>query len=514
MTGQENFPSPADDLDEAAEESSVLFGAPEAGRFRPLPKVEIDGAFYATGVPDVLEGRRVILEGLSVTWGRDEVLDQPTPATGTLSMFDASGSWATSRDLRGRLVNLFWNGTDPTGSGVNRAFFRGRVGAPVRVSRKTVIGPSGERIEGALIELPLVSRLVDLANMIPAGAWPAETMAERVTRVAAAHAGVLVGGLDVRDFWEVPGVAPVAAEDQVSRYEHLMSLFDSSGADRMTYLPHDRKATYVQRRDYFSSRGLAQLWWHTTGETGHARAGKGVFARATTDGRFLDAQTLEYPDESGITQPQKITTVRLRHRDLGSTPDPYAERVVELTVDGTDPETDGVRTVQLDSIVSWNSYADVAASDLEEVTQKEAAEWRLDEPLVWRTRYTDGFESFYQAEDVLVGAEEQSPFFLQRSYLPRYGIRPVVGVMGGRIGYVDGGWEVEMRTAPVTTTLPQHPISWSEIDDGSIGLEVRWYDDDHERGLHESLTYEDMGWVSRGLGVATEGPDTGWDFLP
>ncbi len=500
----------------------ALFGAPEAGRFRPTPLVNINGVRVAQGMPsswDEDSTRRVVVDGVTITWGRSEVLDQPDPATGRLQLFDASGTWATTRDLRGQTVDLFWTGTDPaTGTTVTRAFFRGRVGSPVRVSRKTVSTPAGGTIVGSLIDIPLVSILVDLANRTPSGAWPAETLGARRTRVETAAAAALPGGLETRSYWHTPQVPPVAAEDQETVYEHLVALYDSSGADRFTYLPADRRTTYVARRDYWTARGLGQLWWNTPAEAASSsRAGKGVYARATgntTLYHYLDSAALEYPEDAGITSPDKITRVRLRHKDSGSTP-AYAERVVELTVDGTDELRDGVRTVSVDSIVAWNAWADQAASDLEELSQKEAAEWRL-EPMTWRTRKTDGFESYAQAAELLTGGETQTLFFLQRSYLPTYGVRPIFGVMGQTITYAELGWELELQVAPVSTTERQHPITWEEIDDGSAGLEVQWWDSDHPRGMHESLTYEDLTWVARGLGStsAAIGPDNGWDFLP
>lgn len=506
-------PAPAPAADD--HDHDTLFGAPELGMFDPAPVVYINGfPVSQTVAADWTEEStdRVALDGVTITWGRSEVLDQPDPATGSLRLFDLSGTFATSRDLRGLTCDLYWRGVNPAdGTTVSRAYFRGRIGSPVRVSRKTVQSPDGTRVVGSLVELPLVSILVDLANQVPTTAWPAETLGARRARVETAAAAALPGGVETRSFWHTPEVPPVAAKDQVPLYEHLVALYDSSGADRVTYLPHERKTTYVIRRDFPTSRGMATLWWNTAVEAAtSSRAGKGVYARALNGGHYIDASALEYPAESGITSPDKITRVRLTHQDSGAA---YADRTVELSVDGTNEARDGIRTVSINSLVAWNAWADVAASDLEELSQKEAAEWRL-EPLTWRTRLTGGFESYAQAVELLTGAETPTLFFLQGSYLPPYGMRPIFGVMGQTITYADGGWELEFDVAPLTTTLPQHAITWEEFDNGTIGFEVRWHDDDNPRGMHESLTYEDLAWVSRGLAVSTEGPDTGWDFLP
>jgi hypothetical protein len=44
----------------------------------------------------------LVLTGLSVDWGRSEPFDQPDPATARLSLFDATGTWATTTGRDGR----------------------------------------------------------------------------------------------------------------------------------------------------------------------------------------------------------------------------------------------------------------------------------------------------------------------------------------------------------------------------------------------------------------------------
>lgn len=301
-------------------------------------------------------------------------------------------------------------------------------------------------------------------------------------------------------------MAAVPFKDQVPYLEHLFQLYESTGADRMTYNPHENTVTNVIRRDPFSSRGLAKLWWD--GNTaGAARSSQGVYARAAFG---LDSAAFEYDPSDGITQPEKMTRVELAHP---STDPAFPNgRLVTRNVTGVNELRDGVRTVRLDSQLTWNSYADVAASDLEDMAQKEAAAWRL-EPVTYHAGRVGGFESDEHARLILQGTESAAEHvFLQRSWLPSFGLRPIVGFMGGTIAYRDGGWQASLVPAPITTTLPQHAITWEEIDDGTTTYEVQWHDGDHARGMHESLTFEDLGYVARGLGADPPyGPDLGWD---
>lgn len=497
------------------------------GLFRPVPFVTVAGQELGTapvGPADSL----IVLDGVSVTWGRSEVMDQPTPATGRVRIFDATKTWATSSDRRGQLVTVGYRGTDPaTGATVSGVYFRGRIGSPIRVSKRTLVHPiTQQKIHGSLVEVPLQSILVDLANTIPTESWPAETLGQRFSRAYTA-AGTYAGGMtsagNMRDYWTTPAVAPVAAADQVSLLDTLQAVYDSSGADRMRYFPDTDSLQYMPRRDYPSSRGLAGLWWDGTDPT-LARAGQGVYVRtyslapigtgAAGDPLYLDAATLEYDPADGITSPDRITRVSISHPDSGATP-AYSTVTAEARVTDKagaviDERAAGIRSARVDSLVAWNNYAAQALADLATMASKEGSQWRL-QPLRLRTRKVGGFETVKAGQDLLQGVERLHLFFLQRTWLPEYGIRPVFGVMGGKITYEDGGWDLELEVAPAVTTVAQHAISWSEIDDGSTTYEVQWWDEDHPRGMHESLTYEDLGYCATGLNVTTIPNDQGWD---
>lgn len=503
--------------------------------FHPVPVVTIGGVDVATGLgqtqvrpprppavpgqptPDPtntgpLSATLIVMDGTTVTWGREDVFEQPDPATGTLVLFDGSGSWGTSLDLRGQSVVLSWTGTPPEGGApVREAYFRGRVGSPVRIVRHTVQLADGTLVDGSLITLPLVSILLDLANVVPAVDWPAETMEARRVRIAADAAAVLPGGITIRDFWKTPQVAPVAAAQQVSLLDHLVALYDSSGADRMSYLPNEQRVVNKERLDYPASRGPSRLWWDPpSAAASPVRAGRGIYATAGSGpDYYLDSRDLLYDPGDGITQPARITRVQVTHPDAGNG---YASRTTARTVAGTNEVRDGIRTASLESLVAWNPYADTAAGDLAELAGKEGAAWRL-EPLRFSSADA-GFHSVAQARALLRGAEIQQLLFLERSWLPRYGLRPVFGVLGGAITYAEGSWELELNVSPMTAAPRQHAITWEEIDDGSTSYQVEWWDDDNPRGMHESLTLEDLGFVSSGL-VGPMGPDTGWDeYLP
>lgn len=524
----------APDVHDADDDApALLLGATAPGALQPVPVVTIDGTDVASGLLAGRPAGLVVVDGLHVSWGRDadQLTEQADPPTGRLSLFDPSGVWATSADLRGKRVELSWTVTPPASGPVRQVFYRGRVGGPVKVRRKVVQLHDGTRIAGTLVDLPLVSILVDLANIRPTIDWPEETVAARRDRLLALAqaAGVLTGGIAVRDYWTAPNVRPVAAKDQLTVWQHLVNLFDSTGADRLTYVPLADALLYVARRDFFQERGLGRLWWDRVG-SGTPRAGKGVWVRPYTlrSYSYLDADVVQYEESDGITQPARVTRVELVHPD--GQPGPaggFPDRVVSLTVPGANETRDGVRTVRLESQLTWRNYADTAASDLADLVRKEGAAWRL-EPISWSSKRAGGFETLAHVQWMLAGGEQvdgSAPglidamwvghlVWLQGSWVAELGLRPVFGVMGGTIAYRGGSWELEFALAPITTTLKQHAITWEEIDDGSADYQVEWWDGEHPRGLHSSLTYEDLAHVASGLNAtAAIGPDTGWDAL-
>jgi hypothetical protein len=505
---------------EESPEAAGLFGATlSGGTYNPIPVASI-GGLDIPGGPGALAAGQIVLDGLAITWGRSAVLEQPEPATGLLRIFDTTKRWAIDNDLRGQKVTVRFTGTVQGGGTKTGVYFAGRVGGSPKVSPLELVHPvTRQPIRGSLVELPLQSLLVDLANRVPIVDWPSETMAARTARIQAeAVAAGVIDGMGIRSFWGPPLVPAVAAADQVSILEHIKNLYSSCGGDRYSYFPGLRSIAAVPRKDYPSQRGLAQLWWDPVGSVDAARAGQGAYIRnlgvapvggATASPDFIDGAAVEYEPADGIARPPRVTRVQVQHKDSGTS---WSTRTIEMRVTGTDETVSGIRTARVDSLVSWNNYADVALSDLEFMVRREGSAW-VPGPVTLHTGPAGGFESSTQVNGILYGAETDDIKFLARSWFADYGIRPIFGVMGSTITYRKNEWSVEMNLAPITSTQPQHPITFEEIDDGSAAYELQWWDDDHPHGLHESVTFEDMGFVSSGLAVGTIPPNQGWDFL-
>jgi len=90
--------------------------------------------------------------------------------------------------------------------------------------------------------------------------------------------------------------------------------------------------------------------------------------------------------------------------------------------------------------------------------------------------------------------------FLQKSWLPQLGLRPVFGVMGGTIRYARGGWDVEFQPAPITTTVPQHSLTWKDLQTADPLLRLKWRRGvTSSDGVDPTVTYADLRYVGMGL---------------
>lgn len=511
----EPLPSPgADDpadleRPDSRELGSALRTAAGPGRFDPVPVVVIGGADIASSVSGTAP---VALDDFAVRWGRDGAFDQPTPATASVALWDPTGVWAIGRDLIGATLDLAWTATKPGVGPVRQVFFRGRITA-VKPQRRSVLNT-----DGALVQLTASSLLTDLANRVPSESWPQETLTARAAKILP-YLPATVSAIALHSVYAGGEVAPVAGADQGPLLDSLTALYESAVATRMTYVPDTRLVRNVNRR-IWSTPSPAQLWWNKAGD-GTARDDKGVYARTrplsdTSGGaewlpQYLDAAEVEDSEEilsRDITA--RVTRVELSHPDALGSP-AYTTRTETRMVDGTTEGTQGVRAIRLNSDIVYNSWAQQAAADFADMAAREAAGWAI-QTLTWRVDRAGGFEFWDQFADVaLSGTEVPSAVFLQRSWLPQWGIRPIYAVIGGTIAY-RRGWQIDMQFLPLATGFNnQHAITWEEFDDGSSTYEVQWHDGEHTRGMHESLTYEDLGFVGRGVGMTTTPANTGWD---
>lgn len=514
-------PAPADaGTDEwAGAHPSVLRGAaaPGAGiTLNPivsLPTGRIGGAPADGSLPEL------IALDFDLTWGRDGVLDQLEPSTGRLTVLDTTRRWATSREWIGERVDLGWDAIDRNGLVTSRWFFRGRIDS-VKVVRHPIARPDGSTLWALRAEFGLVDVLRELADIVPPADWTYEWVEDgpnrpsldwRLRRIRSLVGAQLPGGIAT-----VPNansyVGAIKSDAQVSLWEHLIRIGDGMGL-RLLYSPHSQTLSWQPSRDWTNRRAVGQLWRAGTTE-GTARDGAGVYVRARQLANtaqtqlYLDGTALDADEDWGVERDATSRINRITvtaYSDIGT----GARETRSVDVPGV-PTTLGIRAMRVDSAFTFGMntlglWSDAAAID--------AAAWRVSPFRLDTSRAP--FEDVRQVLALVSGYESETVVFLTGTRLPELNVAPVFTVIGGKIGYRDGHWEIEWRPAPIRLIYPQHSIEWENIDAGTTGYVIEWHDDVNARAFHESVTYEDLAYVGRGFAIAEDAADiatSGWDF--
>jgi hypothetical protein len=446
------------------------------GTVAPVPALTIGGALVAAGPnPDGTWPALMALAGAQVKWGRDQVLNQPKAGTATVAVFDPSGVWAAGQDLIGQPVTLSW-----TWAGTSRVYFRGRIAA-VDLDRHTARRPDGNLAHGARVTLSCTSLLTDLGNRtVPQ--WFAEPLSARRDHIAALCAGP-VSTVATAASWDA---AQLFATDpgKTTALAALGALFDACGATRYTWNPDTRAVTGVGRRSYPTPGSLTYL----------ARSAARVGVFITSPDGWIDGDGVIYTGGAGKDMGSRLTRAQVTYSALNAAGTAREAATVTVQVPGADETVVGERAIAVTTAFMDSGWATSCATALAALAAGEASGWRLD-PMRWETRRTGGgFETLAQATLLLAGYETPAAVFLSGTWLPDLGIRPVFGVMGGTITYTDAAWTVEWNPAPIGVTGPPPPaVTWDDLDPSLV-----WDDAPNPNAFHDSVTYEDLAFVSSG----------------
>ncbi len=449
----------------------------------------------------------VAVDELQLTWGRAGVLATPTPAVVNLTVLDksAGATFARREDLIGQPIVVGWSCSD----GSTGTSFRGRI---------TDAQATPRRSGGFLVALAASSVEVDLANhKAPEGTvFPAETMQARLTRILAllpsvpgqpnfpallpAQTASTGSGSPAQlpeytdlglssSYGGLPLNALTAAQQEAGGQDVLAllrQLYASCGPLPMVYDPAAQGLRFASRRRHVlsTSRGFtmsAQL----VASPDHG----GRYVAAGLTGLHLDAQLTEYAGALGQTLDSRITRVEVNYLDENAA---YETRTATAaTVDTPNEATIGRRTLTVDTVLAAGSAAANLAGFYADLVSREARTRRLG-PLGFTTRR----EPFHDAAHVtalLSGRELTPALFLGRSWLPRLGASPLVGVLGATVVYAGGEWSVQLTPAP--TVVDPSPGMWGPLTIAAAGTPaVRL------RDVDRSVTIADAGFLDVGAG--------------
>lgn len=460
---------------------------------------------------------------MTCDWGTTSHLEQAPPSTAAFSLLDFTGTWATGQDVIGLSVLMGYTAT-VDGNSYARSFFRGRI-TSVDLTRTAVTDPAGQRRSAVRIDAVCSSIETDLANRFSTDpSWPAETFSARAARIKALCNGV-ANAVTIRADWATAQAAKVDNPRATSLRDHLIALYNSCGGDRMIFSPQTQEYTYLSRRNT-DARSAIRVF--TSATPSEPRYGQGAYVGAafteaanggsevaSTFGLFLPADQLEYDEGLSRAASTRITRAQVTSKDSTAAD---ATVTTTLITPGVVEDIIGQRAVTLDSLHNVTSWAQLNASDLLAMATQEGGTW-TPPPVRWRPARFGGFSQLGQFRILLRGFASNTLWALGGSRLPSMGVRPLVAVIGGRITFTGGALELGLTLAGVSAngggnSTPakrlQHAVTWEELDTDTAPLV--WTDGPAANGMHDSLTYEDLGHAGWGLGPAGMGPDTGWDF--
>jgi hypothetical protein len=451
----------------------------------PIPVVALDGVDIAAGAdPDGGWPGLMVVDGASVTWGRDEPLAQPTPATATVQLFDPTGSWAASYPgILGAPITLRWSVP-----GEERIYFTGRVSAVDIERPRRYRSAEGRALPGSIVTLSCSSLLVDLANKPLSGSGlQAQTFAERRARYAA-DALPAVTGISTRPAWDAVPLAEDTSADRGTVLELIGQLLGQAGGDRWTYDPHTRAIDWVPRR-VFAPAAAARLVRNELGLVAVTGPAADKAGAAPAPALSVPAGVLEYDDAVSRDIGSALTRVEVKWQsftgyDTSTGGSQYADATMRYLLPGDETVT-GIRALSVESGITDSTWAQNVAYDLADRAAGEARGWLPAGPLTWTVR--DGFPSIEHARLFLAGCETHGVFWVAGSWFPGAGVLPLFGVMGGVIAYESGRWRLELRPAPCARTADADGVAWEELDPA-----LTWND------LDASVAFEDMRFVTAG----------------
>lgn len=423
----------------------------------PVPTLTVAGVSVATGpAADGSAPPLRAIDKLRVPWGRRSLLDQPTPATCTVSVLDTStgATFARRTDLKGQPVVIGW--TVPGGS--SGVTFRGRV-------TDVAVLPRSAGKPGFRVTLSCSSREVDAANYTaPEGtSWPAETMSARLARIVALlPAGYFPGGIQMpdrnsvgltdvadptKDFADYPAAAAsVGGQDVLSL---LRELWRSLYPVPLLYDPDTDGLLFIRSRLHAFDGNVGGT---IVGQLvpSPAAGGRYVVTPYTYLSLSLDSQLV--PLAGPLSQPLEAGLTRVEVKYTNPTTGQAATAAASVT--GAPAETvSGRRTLSVDSILADAGLAGQLAAQWARIAGQVALP-ALADPITYRPTKSGGFADENAAAVLLAGRERPAEVYLGRSWVTRLGVRPLFGLIGGVITYAGGEWELQCQTAPVTVDAP------------------------------------------------------------
>ncbi|WP_218711556.1 hypothetical protein [Arthrobacter sp. BF1] len=449
----------------------------------PIPYIKINGTTIPAGLNADGDFTSVVASGFTLQWGRSDYLDQPQAGSLSVTLYDKSGTWATSQDLIGLSVEA-----GMTYSGKTRIIFRGRI-----MDAELSYVQTNEQPIFALA-LNCSDKIGELGQTYIADTpFGRESYSDRRDRLMSLGANKIIAGIG-------GGLNPWLSEmdsGDSSILSHIERLFESVG-DRMSYDPTTNRLEAMGRLEM--SGKVLRLALNDTGMYGvELNLDEGSSPRSNLPAYGLTAQGgLRRSISSGITE------VRIGYKTHGNDYIGEAEAVYVKST-GLNETTLGRRVLKVDSGIGVSRFAngnminfgDVTylADQYVEMAQSEARQW-IHPPVTWDSRLNGGFRTEAELFALLRCFEVRAPVYFQNSIYNSINTQtPVYRIIGGTVEFVggpEGGWISTVNLGPIKVNTTDAPVTWATINTSTTET-VTW------ELLDNSVTAAALAHVTQGV---------------
>lgn len=436
----------------------------------------------------------VVVDGPTISWGREEYLSHSEPAVLKFSLIDRTGQMAqqvTQNLLIGKQVQMLVE--LPSDTAWIRRLFWGRItGAKARPDVPDPYSTDPKAVCW-LVEITASDKTADMAQaiMAPGTVWPQETALARANRLRNIlnAANVAAGQMY---FYPNHQNSVMSAQDVSDRDGlSLTKDFYMSMGDTYSYLPHENNVRYVHRRNY---RVSARLVRDPDGVI-RMRAADYVFDGQTYRGVGIEGCETTVADEwTEVSTQSAISRVEMTWKVTTS---PGAPEHVTVVVADELPESErGRRTLTVTSWLGDGRQVDPVCLELLNRGRFEGSLPRHPRVII-DTRVSGGFHSRAECESLLMGGETQGVVYVSGSrYVYWSWLAPFYGLIGGQIKYADGRWLIECQLQPFGPggTFGNPPArTWNQLN-----TSIRWTAPPTYGSLSDSFTWYDAAFLTDG----------------
>lgn len=452
----------------------------------PKPYIMFDGARLECSLSAIAP---VVLDDISVDWGRTNYFENPKAALGRFRIYDRTDFWPNiirSKAAVGKPVAFFWE--LPGNPVPAECWFQGRVSdIDVRPGRTLENGAPTW-----IIDVTCAEKTAYLGNIFTPKptVWPAENLQSRAVRI---RDSTVASGIGERFFHPQTVTWPCPPLDCGGRsYLDLQNDFYASTGDTWAYDPQTNNIRNIRRRQF----SPVTKWMRMDPASGFmGTAGDITFDTVLYKGTALSGCEVEPISALELNPSTALNRVELTYRDTAA---PTEDRTMQRAA--TVPMGESVRSLTQGTWVGNVTNVGNVADYLFEKGTLEGS-WPIHPRLRWKTK-TFPMESIRQVRTFLKAGETMQHTFVNGTpWFEFHRQMPLFGICGGTIRYRAAGWIIDMDLQWMANLAAAFaPMTWAEANTG-----LKWGTVPGSFYFDSSVTWFDTTAISDKTNVYNQG---------